>query len=147
VRLGFALQSGGSKVFAGAAERIGSALGSAHRQLRHGLELVNPLDCGEDARRHPSEEGPARPREDDSAARMMQEIEDAVAEIRREAAGRLISLQSRAEPNLQDSRGDWRSALSRIRMLVVENPARTIAAIAGFCLALGAARRLRKTHR
>jgi hypothetical protein len=137
VREGFTLESGGGKAFAGAAERTGNI---------HRLEVVHPADSG-----GPREHSGQPPPEDDLAARMMHGIEEAVADIRRHAAGRLISLARPSEPELQDPGDGLQTFLSqmklRARRLAAKKPLKSIAAVIAAGLALGAALRLRRSHR
>lgn len=162
--------------FTSAAERS-SALGSAPRQPRHGLEVVHAAEHShgvertgvertEETRESQSQHQP--PPQDDIAARMMREIEEAVAEIRRHAAGRLISLQ-RPELPAQDwgpqracgrrdgvkERLAWVNPSGvvyeflariqqRVRRLATEKPMQTAAIVIAIGLAFGAALRLRK---
>jgi hypothetical protein len=141
-----------------AAERS-SALGSAPRQPRHGLEVVHAAEHShavertafertgvertEETRESQSQHQP--PPQDDIAARMMREIEEAVAEIRRHAAGRLISLQ---RPERVYPSGVVYEFLARIqqrvRRLATEKPMQTAAVVIAIGLAFGAVLRLRK---
>ncbi len=158
-----------------------SALGSAPRQPRHGLEVVHAAEhshgveptaferTGVDRTKEARESQSAQPPpQDDIAARMMREIEEAVAEIRRQSAGRLISLQ-RPELPAQDWGPEraWRRRAGlkerlalvypsgvvyeflariqqRVRRLATEKPMQTAAVLIALGLAFGAALRLRK---
>jgi len=84
----------------------------------------------------------------------MHEIEEAVAELRRHAAGRLISLQKPDEPPAEErlTRVDpcglvyklFFRIQQRMRRLSTEKPLQTAAAVIALGLAFGAALRLRK---
>lgn len=95
--------------------------------------------------------------EDDVAARMMREIEEAVAELRRQAAGRLIALQKPSGPPDPGKTGSGRLAepcgvlyeflfriQERVRRLATRQPMQTAAAVIALGLAFGVALRLRK---
>jgi len=145
-RRGFTLESGGGRAFGGAAERIGSVPGSAQRSSHRLQEVADPADSG-GRREHPGQPSP----EDDLAARMMQGIEEAVSEIRRHAAGRLISLARPSEPCPEEPCGGLHTFLSQIqlraRRLAAGKPLQSVAALIAAGLALGAALRLRRSHR
>jgi hypothetical protein len=141
---GLSSQPDRPKTMSGAAERIGSVLGSAQRQVRHGLELVSPVARpGASAERAETQAASDQP--GDAAARMMQAIEDGVADIRRGIAGRLIPFQSGAEP-VRYVGCRLRNALAQIghraRRFAAKNPVQAVAVILGLGFAVGAALRL-----
>jgi hypothetical protein len=144
---GFTLQPGGRNAIAGTAERIGSAVGSAHRQVRRGIELVRPStgDAIGSVRQ------PNPPEQDDLATRMMQAIEEEIAEARLQAAHRLGQFSGLAGDRLQQLRDRLRETFSRsrrrARQLAAERPAQIIAAVTGFCLVFGATLLLRNSRR
>ena len=105
--------------FTAATQRIGGVLGSrGARSARglpatqerswpaaadlnagsHGLQVIHIVEHEEEPRLHHSHEPPS---EDEIAARMMQEIEEAVAELRRHTTARVISLR-RAVPTASE---------------------------------------------
>jgi hypothetical protein len=139
------LQPGGRGAIAGTAEHIGSVLGAAQRQLRHGLELVHPSSEHHEPGRDLDEDVPTQG-DEDFAGRMMQAIEDEVARIHREFTDRLISLQCPAMAQFQRLRDALHRLRRRIGRLVAENPVQVAAALAGICLTLAAALRLRRSH-
>jgi ElaB/YqjD/DUF883 family membrane-anchored ribosome-binding protein len=157
---GFIVQPGGRNAITGTAQRIGSAVGTAQRQVRRGLELVRPTArhggaaasgsaIGHAEQAHPPEQDP-----DDLASRMIQAIEEEVAEVRRHATFRLGQFSEFGElagDRLQQLRGRLRDALSRSRLrarqLAAEHPLQTIAAIAAIGFAFGFALRLRSSQR
>ena len=136
--------------FSGTAEPSGSAPNPALRHGRRGLEVVHVaehspgIDRTEETRR----DEPDSPPGDDIAARMMQELEEAVAEIRRHAARRLISLQKPPEPPPQGPPGllheFFAGIQQRMRRQAAEKPMQTAIAVIALGLAFGAALRLRK---
>lgn len=126
----------------GTAERIGSAVGSAQRQVRRGLTLVSSgathLSQIERERLH-------------RAASTLQEIGGEVTGIRHEAARRLDQWSADTGGRLQQLRHDIVSAPSRLRLrgqqLAAQYPLQTIAAIAGVSFAVGVALRLSRRSR
>lgn len=120
---GFTVQAGGRHTIAETAERIGRAAGTAERQMRRSLELVRPAGGG-------SGHSHALAKEPDKMA---------AHTVGDEAAnpfgglGELTGVQ-RLREQLQD--GVARSRMAA-RRLVSEHPAQTLAAVAGFCVALG----------
>jgi hypothetical protein len=154
VHRGFTLQSGGRTAMAEAAERIGGAMGAAQRQVLRSLELVRPAashgvppaGLGDAGQPEPLEQGL-----DGMAARMMQAIEEEVAEVRVHTAHRLGQFSGRAGDYLQQLRGRLRETVSRTqwraRQRIAERPAQTMAALAGFCLVFGTTLLLRSGHR
>jgi ElaB/YqjD/DUF883 family membrane-anchored ribosome-binding protein len=144
---------------AGTAERIGNVVGTAHREVRRGLNLV----------RKTTERATKRPIAFPSAAaaaetmalanqlahegrmggtREMREIGDEVDSLRRQAEDKLKDWTERANERFQELRRRTRDALARSRTraqeLVGAHPLETIAVIAGVCFALGVALRLRR---
>lgn len=154
-RRGFTLQRGGRNSMTDTAERIGSAVGSAQRQVRRKLELV----------RRPPASPPYSSAVTDTVERanqlaeeaakrsslMAQQLEDEVAEFRMQAAERLDEWSEVAGERLQQLRAEFRTALSRLRERAQQfadaYPLQTIAAIAAACFALGVALRIRRSHR
>ncbi len=144
----FTVQSGSKSAQSGqTGGPAGSAPGNADPQLRHGIEVVHVADYDEASDQPPLE--------DDIAARMMHEIEEAVAELRRHAVGRLISLQRPNETPPEEEQpaevkpcGVLSRLLTRIqeraRRLAAEKPIPTMAALIALGFAFGAALRLRK---
>lgn len=142
---GFTLQPGGRNAIAGTAERIGRAAGSAHRQMRRGLELVRP--SGSKGGRMPgytyavgsSGHSNALEKEQDEMAAPM--MEEEVAGTRGEAAQGLMEFSELAAEGLMAVREGLRDAVSRSRVaarrMVTEHPAQSVTALAGFCIAFG----------
>jgi len=141
---GLSIVNEGGSSMADTAERIGSVVGSAHRQMRRGLELV---------RRVPSS-GAAR------ASRMEHEIVDRAPstlheigeEVAQQASRRLDEWSEQAGERLQQIRREIISTPSRWRtraqQLAAQYPLQTIAAIAGVSFAAGVMLRLnRRSHR
>jgi ElaB/YqjD/DUF883 family membrane-anchored ribosome-binding protein len=131
------------------AERIGRAAGTAHRQVRRGLELVRPAAgtaspygyvLGSAGRSNALEN-------DELAARAMQSIEEELAEIRHEAAHRLGEISEVAAEGLLQVRERLHEAASRSRRLITDYPVQTMAALASFCLVFGATLCLRGSSR
>jgi ElaB/YqjD/DUF883 family membrane-anchored ribosome-binding protein len=125
------------------AERLGSVMGTAHRQMRRGLELV---------RSHPAANAEQLAHEGiDRASRAMQQLEEEVYDVRRQAALKLDELSEQAEARFQQLRLQVIGAFSRSRERAEEVAARyplqTIAAVAGVCFALGVTLRFRRPHR
>jgi hypothetical protein len=147
-RRGFTVQPGGRNAIA-TAQAIGSAMGTAQRQMRRGLELVQPLArrvglpfSGSTADQYGQAgflelEGP------DLVSRMMRAFEDEVAETRRQAARRLDQLSGFAGERLQQFRGrvsdDFSRSRLRARQLSAEYPVPIAAALAGISFACGIA--------
>jgi hypothetical protein len=130
----------------GTAERLGNAVGSAQRQMRRGLELVrrptaNPAAAAEQFTQEAS----------DRAARLMEDIEEEVNEMRRQAALKLDKMSDQAGEQFQQLRLRARTALARSReraeQIADRYPLQTIAAAAGVCFVFGVALRLRRSHR
>jgi ElaB/YqjD/DUF883 family membrane-anchored ribosome-binding protein len=137
---GFSVRPGGNAK--AAAERIGSAVGSAERQVRRGLELVRPYARRAGFPFYGSEIGQPGSLEQEGlnlASRMMQAFEEEVAATRRQAA----QIGTRVEARIEQFRDSVRDAVSRTgvrtRELAQEHPVETIAAIAGVCFACGVA--------
>jgi ElaB/YqjD/DUF883 family membrane-anchored ribosome-binding protein len=141
---GFTVQRGGRSTMAETAERIGTAVGTAEREVRRRLELV----------RHPARsiEFPTAAELADRGAHMMEEIDADVADVRRKAARKLEDLSEQAEERFQHLRRQartvfWRSGL-RAQEVAEKYPLQTIAAIAGTFFMIGIALRLvRRSHR
>lgn len=139
---------------AGTAERIGSAVGSAQRQLRRGLELVRPatqpiLFPSQGAENHAAErvEQAARESADWDSVMALE-----IADVRHEAADQLDAWSEEAVEHLEHLRSTISDVFSqtrqRARRFVAVYPLQTIAAIAGVCFAAGLALRLgRRSHR
>jgi ElaB/YqjD/DUF883 family membrane-anchored ribosome-binding protein len=148
----FTLEHAGQSGMSGTAERIGTAVGTAQRQMRRGLELVRRpagrqvglTELGERTNQLAYEAA-------DRASRMMEDLEEEVSDVRQQAARRLDEWSELAGERLQEFRLRVRSALSRTRERAKEiadtYPLHTIAAIAGVCFVLGMALRLRRSHR
>jgi len=123
----------------GAAERIGSAVGSAQRQVRRGLELVS---SGAAHLSHIERERL------DRAASTLQDISGEATGIRHQAARQLDEWSAEAGERLQQmssAPSRWRA---RTQQLAAQYPLQTIAAIAGVSFAAGVALRLsRRSHR
>jgi ElaB/YqjD/DUF883 family membrane-anchored ribosome-binding protein len=130
----------------GTAERIGSAVGSAHRQMRRGLELVS---SGAAHLSHIERDRLSR------AASNLQEIRGEVSGevegIRHQAARRLDEWSAEAGERLQQIRREMSGAPSRLRaraqQFAAQYPLQTIAAIAGVSFAAGVALRLSRRSR
>jgi hypothetical protein len=141
---GFTVQRGGRGTMAETAERIGTAVGTAEREVRRRLELVRRPA-------HPIE-FPTAAELADRGARMMEEIDADVADVRRKAARKLEDLSEQAEERFQHLRRQartvfWRSGL-RAQEFAEKYPLQTIAAIAGTFFMIGVALRLtRRSHR
>jgi hypothetical protein len=123
----------------GTAERIGSAVGSAQRQMRRGLELVSSKAA------HLSHEERQRLQ---NAASTLHDIGGEVDGIRHhlgqwsaEAGERLVQIRS----EISSAPSRWRA---RGQQFAAQYPLQTIAAIAGVSFAAGVALRLsRRSHR
>jgi ElaB/YqjD/DUF883 family membrane-anchored ribosome-binding protein len=145
---GFTVQTGGRNTIAETAERIGRAAGTAHRQMRRGLELVRPGASSGLASPYSYALGGsgghsnALERDELMAARVMQSIEDEFAEVRHEAANRIGEFRELAAESVQLLRERLHDGVSRsrqlARQLVTEYPLQTVAAVAGFCFVFGA---------
>jgi ElaB/YqjD/DUF883 family membrane-anchored ribosome-binding protein len=154
---GLTLERGGRNGIAGTAERIGSAVGSAQRQMRRGLELVrrpasqigaaSSAMATETAERanQIAQEGANR------ASHVFEDIKDEIADSRQQAAHRLEQWSEETGKRLQQLRYRARRALSRsqerVRELADAYPLQTIATVAGVCFAFGVALRLRRYRR
>jgi hypothetical protein len=126
----------------GTAERIGSAVGSAQRQVRRGLTLVSSRAA------HLSQVE----RENlQRAASTMQGLGEEVAGIGQQAARRLDQWSADCGERLQRIRHEMASAPSRWRargqQLAEQFPLQTIAIIAGISFAAGVALRLSRRSR
>jgi hypothetical protein len=149
-RHGFTVQPGGRNAMAGTAERIGRAAGNAQRQMQRGLELVRPAGPG--GLTSPLGYASNALEQDELlAARVMQGIEDEIAEVRHEAAHRIGEFSELAVEGARQVREQLHAAVSRSRQLarrlVTEYPAQTTAAFASFCLVFGATLCLRGSRR
>lgn len=126
----------------GTAERIGSAVGSAQRQVRRGLTLVY---SGAAHLSHMEHENLQR------AAGAVEEIGGEVADMGHQAARRLDQWSAEAGERLQRIRLQMTGAPSRLRtrgqQLAAQYPLQTIAAIAGVSFAAGVALRLSRRSR
>lgn len=145
-RGGFTVERGGRRTMAQTAERIGAAVGTAEREVRRRLEVV----------RRPTGpiEFPAAATASDlveRGARMMEEIDAEVADVRRQAARKLEDWSEQAEERFLHFRREARTALWRTGLRAQEiaetYPLQTIAAIAGTFFVIGAALRMRRAHR
>jgi ElaB/YqjD/DUF883 family membrane-anchored ribosome-binding protein len=137
------------------AEKIGTVVGTAQRQMRRGLELVRRpgggsqiSDTASDIEQRATDvarEGMER------ASRLMEDIEVDVADARREAARRLDEWSKDAGARFQEARRRARTALAgsqkRAQELGDAYPLQTIAAIAGCCFVLGVAMRFGRSRR
>jgi len=131
---------------AGTAERVGTAVGSAQRQVRRGLELVRRLPASGAAHATQMEQEFL-----DRAASTIQDIGEGVADLRENAARHLDEWSEQADERMQKIRQEMNRALSRGRAnaqrLADQYPLQTIAAIAGAGFALGVALRLGRRSR
>ncbi len=137
----------GRSGMAGTAELIGSAVGSAQRQVRRGLELVRNLPSSGASHASQVEHEILN-----HAASTLHELAEDVADIRHEAARRLDEWSEEIEERFQQLRREVSSALPRLRtgaqQFASRYPLQTIAAIAGVGFAFGMALRLnRRSHR
>lgn len=154
---GFTLERGGRNGIAGTAERIGSAVGSAQRQVRRGLELVrrpaSQIGAASSAAAADAADRATQIAHEgvDRASRAIEDIKIEISESRRQAARRLDQWSEQAGERFQQLRYEARRALSHSRVRVQETadayPLQTIAAVAGVCFVLGAVLRLRRSHR
>jgi hypothetical protein len=142
---------------AGAAESIGSAVGSAQRQLRRGIELVRrpaaarPLVFPFSENEISAVERAAREGEE-WASLMAQELVEKAADARHQVASQLDAWSEEAVERLELVRGRIGNLFSRSReraqRFVAVHPLQTVAAIAGICFAAGVALRLGgRSHR
>jgi ElaB/YqjD/DUF883 family membrane-anchored ribosome-binding protein len=140
---GFTVERGGRSAMAETAGKIGTAVGSAHREVRRRLELV----------RRPARavEFPSAAELADSSARMMREIDTEVADVRKQAARKLDDWSGQADEHFQQLRRDAQQALKRssrrARELAEAYPLQTIAAVAGTFFLIGVALRLGRSRR
>ncbi len=137
---GLAAERGGSAM-TGTAERIGAVVGTAQREVRRRLELVrNP------GRVIPLTGASQAEQDVDRGTMMMDEIEQDVADLRRQAADRLDEWSEVAQERFQELRQQARAALARSReraqTLADTYPLQTIAAIAGVGFVIGIALRM-----
>jgi hypothetical protein len=149
-RRGFTVQPGGRNANAIAtAQAIGSAMGTAQRQMLRGLELVQPLarrvglPFSGSAAYQAGQAGFLEQESPDLVSRMMRAFEDEVAETRRQAARRLDQLSGFAGERLQQFRGrvsdDFARSRLRARQISADYPVPIVAAIAGISFACGIA--------
>jgi ElaB/YqjD/DUF883 family membrane-anchored ribosome-binding protein len=113
---------------AGAAERIGTAVGIAQREIWRGFELVRGTGKAAEA----------------------EQPENAFRQTRRQAAERLDEWSEQASERLQELKVHANSTLSRsrlrLRQLTDAYPLQTIAVVAAISFILGAALRMRRSH-
>jgi ElaB/YqjD/DUF883 family membrane-anchored ribosome-binding protein len=142
----FKVERGGRNAMAETAEKIGSAVGSAQREVRRRLELVrrptSPLEMPSASAADLAER----------SARMMQEIDADVADVRRQAARKMEDWSEQAEERLLEFRQRARAVLRRSTLRAQElaetYPLQAIAAVAGTFFIIGIALRLsRRSHR
>jgi|GEM_PF-1462825 len=149
----------------GTAERIGSAVGTAQRQWRRGLELVRrpiarpstEVDVSEITIQSADDDdftAGAAPRVHTSRVvdpNILKEIEEEVSNARRVAALRLDKWSERAGARFQQFRRQARTSLrqsqQRAREFANVYPLQTIALIAGVSFGLGVAMRFRRSRR
>jgi ElaB/YqjD/DUF883 family membrane-anchored ribosome-binding protein len=136
---GFTVERGGRNAMAETAGRIGSAVGNAQREVRRRLELVRRPARGM--------EFPSAAELADSSARMMQEIDTEVADVRKQAARKLEDWSGAAEEHFQKFRQDTQQMSRRARGWAEAYPLQTIAAIAGTFFLIGVALRLGRSRR
>jgi ElaB/YqjD/DUF883 family membrane-anchored ribosome-binding protein len=147
---GFTVERGGRGGMAETAERIGTAVGTAQREVRRKLELVRrPAKRIEFPSTAAASAAAAELAE--HSALMMQEIDVEAAEFRRQAAEKLEDWSEQTEQRLLHFRRQartvlWRAGL-RAQELAESHPWQTIAAFAGTFFLLGAALRLRRPRR
>ena len=136
---GFTVERGGRNAMAETAGKIGSAVGSAQREVRRRLELV----------RRPvrAVEMPSASELADTSARMMREIDTEVADVRKQAARKLEDWSGEADERVQQFRRDAQKVSRRARELAEAYPLQTIAAIAGVFFLIGIALRLGRSRR
>lgn len=136
---GLTLERGGRSGMTGTAERIGSAVGTAQRQMRRGLELVRGGGHSSAVDTASTVEGAA------------DALEEQVTELRRQSAERIDEWSAQAGERLRPLRRELSSMLSLLReraqQLGDEYPLQTIGAIAGACFVLGVALRIGRSHR
>lgn len=140
---GLTLERGGRSGMTGTAERIGSAVGTAQRQMRRGLELVRG------GGRSSAAETPSAV--EDAANEAARALEEQVTELRGQSAERMDEWSAQAGEHLRLLRRELSSMLSLLReraqQLGDEYPLQTIGAIAGACFVLGVALRIGRSHR
>jgi hypothetical protein len=139
------------------AERIGSAVGNAQREVRRRLELVRRapgalLFSSSGGVAEAAEHASQLAREGvEHASHVVQEIEEEVFDFRKQVAHKLDELSALAEGRVLEFRRQVRDELfrsrERVRELADRFPLRTIAGIAGVCFALGVALRFRRYRR
>lgn len=145
------LEPGGRSSITGTAERIGTAVGVAQRQVRRGLQLVRSPQMASataDAEERASQiahDGMNR------VSRVMEDFGEEVSDFQQQAARRLDEWSDDAGKRFQELRRRARTALygsrKRAQEIADAYPLQTIAAIAGVCFALGVALRLGRSHR
>lgn len=145
-KAGFTVERGGRNAMAETAGKIGAAVGNAQREVRRRLELVRrpatPVVFPSAAAADLAER----------SARMMEEIDADVADVRRQAARKLEDWSGQAEERLVELRRQARTVLRRSTLRAQElaetYPLQTIAAIAGTFFLVGIALRFsRRSHR
>jgi ElaB/YqjD/DUF883 family membrane-anchored ribosome-binding protein len=154
----FTVKRGGRNAMAGTAERIGSAVGNAQREVRRRLEVVRRTPAGtimfpssvsaSDA----AERANQLAREGiEHASHMFKEIEEEVSDLRVQTARRLDDWSEQAGARVLQLRRQLRIVLSRsrahVRELADKFPLQTVAVVAGVCFALGVALRFRSSRR
>jgi hypothetical protein len=155
---GFTLQQGGRNAVAGAAERVGRFAGTAERQIRRSLELVRPVPVSTGGRISSygyaggsvGHSNALEQDRDELGARMMENLEEEVATVRREAGHifeELGELCEVAGERLLQVRNRLHETISRSRRASAEHPVRTLAVLAGFCFAFGLTLRCGGSHR
>jgi ElaB/YqjD/DUF883 family membrane-anchored ribosome-binding protein len=154
---GFTLERGGRNGIAGTAERIGSAVGSAQRQMRRGLELVrrpaSQIGAASSAVAAETTERANQIAQEgaDRASQVFDDIKDEILDSREQAARKLDEWSERTGERLQQFRYRALHALSRsqerVQQFAEAYPLQTIATVAGVCFAFGVALRLRRSHR
>lgn len=153
----FTLQHSGPGSLTGTAERIGSAVGAAQREVRRSLEVVrrvpdtlvfpSSVNVTEAAERT----GKFARESVDHAARVVHEFEEEISDFRQQAARKLENLSEVAQERVLEFRRQLHGKVSRsserARELADQFPLQTIAGIAGVCFALGVALRFRRSRR
>jgi hypothetical protein len=131
---------------AGTAERIGSAVGTAQREVRRRLELVRSQ--ADESLAAAEKRADKLAREDaDLGSKMVQEIEEGVSRIRDAAAHNTANWLDMVEERVARLRVQASAALVDVRKAADQFPLQTIAAIAGVCFAAGFALRFRRPRR
>lgn len=140
---GLFLEQGSRSGMTSTAERIGSAVGSAQRQVRRGLQLVRRLPSA-------GSEHAAQMEQEilDRAARTLQEMGVEAADVRHQAARRLDEWSGEAERRFQQACAALPRLRTQAQKFADEKPLRTIGVAAGVGFVLGVALRIkRRSHR